>query len=234
MTPSESWHGAIDVVMARLDMGMNAVRASAALLCDAEQHRAGRFIFDRDRRRFIVARARLRQLLAERLGVVPASVELTYGAHGKPALARRFGQADLRFNVSHSEDVAVFAFAAGRDIGIDVEAVHALRDADEIAARFFSPQENEAYLHLAPHDRPLGFFNCWTRKEALVKAIGDGLHRPLDSFDVSLVPGEPARILRVEGTPGDQCGWTLDSFLPGPGLVGAVVVRSFAVRRAPN
>ena len=156
----------------------------------------------------------------------PESVELTYSAYGKPALARRFADSKLYFNISHSEDVAVYAFAFDREVGIDVEAVRPLADADEIAARFFSRRENEAYCALDPRDRPLGFFNCWTRKEAFIKAIGDGLYHPLDCFDVSLAPGAPVKILRVEGNSGDPCGWCLDSFSPAPGFVAAVVTES--------
>jgi len=103
-----------------------------------------------------------------------------------------------------------------------------IRDTEDIAARFFSCRENEAYLALEPRDRVQGFFNCWTRKEAFIKALGDGLCHPLDRFDVSLAPGEPAKILRVGVTPGDHCGWILHSFLPGPGLIGAIVVRRCA------
>ena len=224
---------AIEVALTRLDVGPEAVRVSAALLSDAERQRASRFALDRDRRRFTVARARLRQLLAARLGVQPESVELVYGERGKPALARRCPASDLRFNITHCGEVAAYAFAPGREIGIDVEAVRVIRDADDIAARLFSRRENEAYLALDPCDKPLGFFNCWTRKEAFIKALGDGLYHPLDSFDVSLAPGEPARILRVETTPGDRCGWTLHSFLPGPGLIAAVVVRKFADEDRP-
>jgi 4'-phosphopantetheinyl transferase len=204
------------------------------LLSDAERQRANGFAFDRDRRRFTVARSRLRQLLGSRLDARPESVELVYGERGKPALARRFAASGLRFNVAHSDDVAVYAFSRGLEIGIDVEAVRVIDDADDIAARFFSHRENEAYRALAPSDKPLGFFNCWTRKEAFIKALGDGLYHPLDRFDVSLAPGELARILRVGHVPGDLCGWTLHGFLPGPGLVGAVVVRKFAHELAPK
>jgi 4'-phosphopantetheinyl transferase len=218
----------IEVVVTRLDVGREAVRASAALLSDAERQRASRFVFARDRRRFTVARARLRRLLSAWLGVRPESVELVYGAHGKPALARRYAAADLRFNVSHSDDVAVYAFSHGREIGVDIESVRAIHAAEDIAARFFSHREYVAYLALAPRDRPLGFFNCWTRKEAFVKALGDGLSHPLDRFDVTLAPGEPAKILCVGSTPGDHCGWTLHSFVPAPGLIGAIVLQKFA------
>ena len=217
----------IEVVLTRLDVGPDAVRASAALLSEAERQKASRFAFDRDRRRFTVARARLRRLLAARLGVQPESVELVYGERGKPALARPCAASDLRFNVTHCGEVAAYAFAPGREIGIDVEAIRVIPDADDIAARFFSRRENEAYLALDPCDKPLGFFNCWTRKEAFIKALGDGIYYPLDRFDVSLTPGEPANILRVESTPGEDCEWTLHSFVPEPGFIGAVVVQKF-------
>jgi len=215
---------AIDVVVTRPVVGPEVARAAAALLSDAERQRASRFLFDRDRDRFIVGRARLRQLLAARLGTRPESVELVYGAHGKPALARRFADADLHFNVSHCDDVTLYAFSCGREIGVDVEAVRVIREADDIAGRFFSRRENQAYRALEPRDRPLGFFQCWTRKEAFIKALGDGLSYPLDRFDVSLTPGEPAEILRVEAMSGDCCGWRMESLSPAPGFVAAVVI----------
>jgi 4'-phosphopantetheinyl transferase len=212
----------IEVVLTRLVAGPETVRASAVVLSDAERQRASCFAFDRDRRRFIVARARLRQLLAVRLGVRPESVEFVYGAHGKPALARRFADSDLCFNVSHCDDLAAYALSYGRTVGIDIEAIRVIGNADDIAARYFSCRENATYCSLDPRDRLLGFFNCWTRKEAFLKALGDGLSMPLDHFDVSLAPGEPAKILRVENTPGDDFGWSLDSFVPAPGYVAAI------------
>ena len=215
----------------RLDLMPRAVRALAELLSEDEQQRASRLVFQRDRARFIVARARLRQLLGARLGVSPASVEFSYGARGKPALAARFADCGVRFNVSHSEDVAVYGFAADREVGVDVEAVRELPDADEIAARCFSVREYEAYLALAAHDRPLGFFSCWTRKEAFIKAIGDGLSQSLERFDVSLAPGEPAKILRVGGRAGEHCGWRLQAFAPAPGFVAAIVIEAPSICR---
>lgn len=218
--------GTVEVVTVRLDVGLAIVGELAQCLSDTERQRASRFVFERDRHRFIVGRARLRHLLASRLGVQPDVVELIYGPRGKPALSPGFADLDLRFNLSHSEDVAVFAFSRGREIGVDVEAVRELRDADEIAARFFSRRENEAYRALDPRDKPLGFFNCWTRKEAFIKALGDGLYHALDRFDVSLTPGEPPSILCVENTPGADCGWRMDSFSPAPRFVAAVVTES--------
>jgi phosphopantetheinyl transferase len=97
------------------------------------------------------------------------------------------------------------------------------RDRSRHRSTFFSRRENAAYQALDPRDKPIAFFNCWTRKEAFIKALGDGLYHPLDRFDVSLAPGEPARILRVDDTPGEACGWRLESFCPAPGFVAAVV-----------
>src|SRR2546428_651220 len=127
--------GAIDVVVTRLDLRPAAVRALAVWLSDAERIRASRFAFDRDRRRFVVTRARLRQLLGVRLDVRPESVELVYGERGKPALARGYAGSDLRFNVSDSDDVAGYAFSPGREMGIDVEAVRVILEADDVGER---------------------------------------------------------------------------------------------------
>ena len=219
---------AVEVVVAGLDVNPEVSRAALTLLSAAERQRAARFAFARERRRFTLARSRLRQLLAERLGLAPEEIEFAYGAHGKPALAPR--HADLHFNVSHCEDVAVYAFARGREVGIDVEAVRPLPDADELAARFFSRVENEAYRALDARERPLGFFQCWTRKEAFIKALGEGLSHPLDRFAVSLAPGEPARILSVADAPGKDCGWRMSSFSPAPGFVAALVAEQVDVR----
>jgi 4'-phosphopantetheinyl transferase len=199
-------HDVIEVRAARLDLRPEAVRALSVWLCEAERQRAARFRFDRDRRRFIVARARLRALLGARLGVAPGSVELVYGKNGKPALAQRFAHTQWHFNLSHCDEVAVYALSRGREIGIDIEAIRAVGEADGIAARFFSRRENEAYLALAPRDKPLGFFKCWTRKEAFVKALGDGLSLSLDEVDVSTAP----------------TGWRLHSFSPLPGFIAAL------------
>ena len=227
LTPEAASHlaeDAVEVVVARLDVELDAVNALAGWLDADERRRASRFQFERDRQRFIVARGRLRQLLAARLDTEPQSVELSYGAHGKPVLARGSATQDWRFNVSHSRDIAVFALCRGREVGIDVEAVHSIHCADAVAAHFFSRNELEAYRALDAQDKELGFFHCWTRKEAFIKALGDGLRYSLDGFDVSLSPREPARILRVGNLGGNDSGWCLRSFIPTPGYVAAIVI----------
>jgi 4'-phosphopantetheinyl transferase len=194
-----------ELAMARLDAGPEEVRCLRAWLSDAERRRAERFRFERDRRRFIVARARLRELLAVRLDATPEAVEFASGKNGKPSLAQQYADSGWRFNVAHCDDVAVYAFSRDGDVGIDIEAIRPVCEADAIAARFFSLREYAAYAALAPRDRPLGFLECWTRKEAVVKALGDGLSMPLDGFDVSRVPG-----------------WSLHSFSPLPGFIAAL------------
>ena len=196
----------MELVSARLDAPPESVRGLYARLCGAERHRASRFRLERDRRRFIVARAHLRGLLGARLDAAPESIELTYGRAGKPALAGRFAGSGWRFNLSHCEDLALYAFSRAGEIGVDVETVHELREADDFAARFFSRRENEAYRALAPRARPLGFFRCWTRKEAFVKALGEGWSMPPAEVDVSAAPA----------------GWRLHSFSPRPGFIAAL------------
>lgn len=209
----------VEIVVADLSAGIEDVGVSEAVLSEDERARADSFVFERDRRRFIMARSLLRRLLAARCGIPPQSVSFVYGAHGKPALAN----SELCFNVSHCDDLVVVALSHGLEVGIDIEAVRAVDDADRIAARFFGPREVDEYRSLETPDKPIGFFNCWTRKEAFIKACGDGLSHPLDRFEVSLAPGQPARILRVGDTPGSACGWSLESFTPAPGYVAALV-----------
>ena len=217
-------HGA-EIVVARLDAGRDVIERETTLLSHDESQRAARFVRARDRGRFIVARATLRRLLGSRLDLPPEAIALVTGPFGKPELAPHQSRSGLRFNLSHCDGIAVFGFSWDREIGVDVEAVRTLPDADRIALRFFSGNESKAYFDLRPADRPLAFFNCWTRKEAFIKALGEGLGFPLDRFDVSLAPGEPARLLRVDNEPGERCGWALDDFVPAAGFVGAAVTR---------
>src|SRR5256884_2010009 len=149
---------AVEVIVARPDVGPQAVSASATLLSDRERERAGRFAFDPDRNRFIVARALLRQLLAARLGVRPEAVEPASRARGQPALAGRFATSDLRFNVSHCKDVAVYALSSRREVGVGVGAARTLPDADDVAARGVSPREYATYPAPGPGAPALGVF----------------------------------------------------------------------------
>jgi 4'-phosphopantetheinyl transferase len=214
-----------EVFTTRLDASPEGVRSSAALLSDDEQDRAGKFAFERERSRYIVARAALRRLLGERLCVAPSEVVFAYGAHGKPRLGGPFAESALRFNLSHAEQVAVFAFALGREVGIDVEPVREFAGLEDVARVVFSREEYAAFRALKGRARLHRFFNVWTRKEALMKALGTGFALPLDRIDVSRAPGMPARILHASGAHDTLDGWAVHDFLPGHGMAGAVVVR---------
>lgn len=195
-----------------------------------EAERAARFHFARDRDRFTAARALLRAVLALYLGAEPARLRFAYGPHGKPALAggAAGGDADaaaLRFNLAHSHDLALVVVARAREVGVDVEHVRADFATAEVAERFFSRREAEA-LRALPEGRPRveAFYRCWTRKEAFIKAKGEGLSFPLSTFTVSLAPGEPAALLGCDRDAGETGRWTLVDVEPGAGYVGAAAV----------
>jgi 4'-phosphopantetheinyl transferase len=198
------------------------------ILAPAERARASRFRSEVDRACFMRRRAALRMILAGYLGVAPRDVAFTVNEFGKPSVVTPRVSAGLSFNASHSGTCAVIAVARSGRIGIDVERLHPLVEAESIAARFFAANEAAALAALHPRDRVEGFFNAWTRKEAVVKALGGGLSIPLDSFEVSLRPGEPPAILRwdIPGTAGN--GWRLHHLEPAKGYVGALAVDSLA------
>jgi 4'-phosphopantetheinyl transferase len=191
----------------------------AAVLNEDEQRRAGRFRFDRDRRRFIFRRAFLRTILGCYLGVDPARLRFRDTTYGKPELV---GRGDLRFNASSSQDLAVYAIARGRAVGIDVERVAAAPWSLALAERFFSPGEVRALRSLDRSLQATAFFRCWTRKEALLKAAGVGLSLALDSFEVSLRPEDPAALLAARPGGLAKGRWSLAEIVPAPGYVGAL------------
>ena len=175
----------INVWRVSLEQPVECVERLSRILSTDERMRAERFHFDRERKRFIVSRGALRTILGRYLGVGPDQLRFRYGPHGKPCLSEEFDRCALGFNLAHSNDLALYAFASGRKVGIDVEHVHPIPDAEQIAARFFSKYENAVLRELPESQRLEAFFNCWTRKEAFIKAIGDGLTSslgPISSF----------------------------------------------------
>jgi 4'-phosphopantetheinyl transferase len=192
------------------------------LLQPEEIARANRFHFERDRKHFVIARGFLRRLLGSYLQTDPKQLQFSYGAYGKPALDGEFRGSTLRFNLSHSHGVALYALTEGREIGVDVEHERADFAGKDIAERFFSPLEVEVLCGLAEDDRVAGFFRCWTRKEAYIKATGRGLSQPLDGFDVTLEPGDDVALLRTDD--GSTERWRLVNVAVGPGYAGALAV----------
>jgi 4'-phosphopantetheinyl transferase len=212
--------GETEVWFARLDRTDAEIAPMRAILSADENVRAARFYQDRDRNRFIVARATLRKLLAAYVGCDAESVRFEYNRWGKPAIATGFAPRDIRFNLSHSEEVAVYAIACNREVGVDVETMRPGFANEQIAEHFFSRREVRELRSLPPDQQVDGFFNCWTRKEAYVKARGEGLAIELASFDVSLKPGEPAAILRAA----DRAKWSIVSLRPDAERVAAIVI----------
>jgi 4'-phosphopantetheinyl transferase len=210
------WHGSIERPAAE-------VAGLRQLLCTDERARADRFRFDRDRSRYTAGRGILRMLLGRYLGVSAGEVALQYGQFDKPRLVGY----PLWFNVSHSGAVALFAFTAVGEVGIDVELDDADFARERIAERFFSRAEVNALRSLPESAQPLAFLTCWTRKEAFIKARGDGLSLALDSFDVNLEPGSEAVLLRTAWSDDEPGQWSMtDLSDPDRGYVAALALRS--------
>jgi len=200
------------------------------LLSRDEQDRAGRFRFPIHRQRFTAGRGLLRTLLGSYLNIDPREVIFRYSEKDKPRLADLFAKSSLQFNLSHSDNVILLGFTLGRDIGVDVEKLRVNFNVLEIAERFFSESERNALAALPLSQHHQAFFNCWTRKEAFVKAVGEGLSLPLDQFDVSLAPGQSAELLATRPDPGEAARWSLWALDAGPGCAAAVVVRGSNLR----
>ena len=186
--------------------------------------RADRFCFDKDRKKFIVRVGILRTILGRYVGVEPNALRFIYGKRGKPMLADLFLNGSIHFSMSHSEGLALYAFTCDHEMGVDTEFIRDIPEMDQIAERFFSARENAVFRSLPASKKREAFFNYWTRKEAFIKAVGEGLYLPLDAFDVSLVPGKPARLLRTDENLGIASRWFIQELKPAPGFAGALAL----------
>jgi 4'-phosphopantetheinyl transferase len=192
----------------------------AALLSFDELQRAARYAFEHDRRRFMTCRGVLRLALAQYLNCGARELRFEHNSWNKPMLA---GGSALRFNISHSQGLALLAFTQARDIGVDVEHLQDRIAVMDLAGDCFSVAERRALDALPPERRVTAFFACWTRKEAYIKARGQGLSLDLRSFDVSIDPSRSSWTLRDRGTE-ISAGWSLFSFSPAPQSMGALAV----------
>jgi 4'-phosphopantetheinyl transferase len=192
------------------------------ILSQEEQARAARFHFEADRKRCILGRGALRSLLGHCLGSAADQLHFEYNEFGKPRLAP--GHQPLDFNLSHSGDWILIALARGRALGVDVERMRQDFASDEIAARFFSANECRVLASVAVEKRCAAFFSCWTRKEAYLKARGDGLSLALDQFDVALLPGEAPRLIETRHDRAEVDRWVLRALNPGSGYKAALAV----------
>ena len=232
--PADPKLGAADAHVWRLDLRRAGadVENLERLLTPAESERAAAFRFARDRDRFVVARALRRITLGRYLDAPPNALAFATGPHGKPGLIGPGDAAALQFNLAHADDLALLVVARGRPVGVDLERVRDDVPIMTLAERFFAPDELEALRQLPAGQRTAAFFRCWTRKEAFVKARGEGLSLPLAAFAVSLAPDEPPALRRVDWDAEERTRWTLLDLPPLPGYAAALAFAAGPIQLA--
>lgn len=213
----------VHVRIASLDRRQSELRFFESILAEDEINRANRFRFHKDRERFVAGRGLLRGILSPYLGLPANEIIFTYGSHGKPGIRRQEGRPAIQFNLAHSAGTAIYAIIRDRPVGIDIELVNHEFPIDSVAERFFSKVEVAAFRSLPQEMQRIAFYKCWTRKEAFIKALGDGLTCPLADFDVSLMLGEPARLLNVGWAPEEASRWCMEDIDGIAGCAAAIV-----------
>jgi len=191
-------------------------------LAPEERDRALRFRFHHLHESFVIARGALRQLLGHYLDCNPAGVSFVYRSNGKPAVE---SPACLQFNMTHSGDLAVIALTLKRELGVDMEKIRPLPDMQAIANRFFCPEEASDVMSFPQAERERAFFLCWTRKEAYIKATGEGLSAALDTFRVTIHPDIPPRFLYIQHNETEAQAWTLHDLQVAVGYAAALAYR---------
>jgi 4'-phosphopantetheinyl transferase len=214
----------IHVWAATLDVAPAALAAYSATLCPAELERAARFRVERDRNRFVAGRGLLRAILSRYLQTGPRQIEFAYGARGKPSLGKAFVGNGLEFNLAHSHNLALLAVTNAGQIGVDVERIGSNADTRQLVAHFFSARESAAFDSLPKDLKPVTFFNVWTRKEAWLKATGEGIGHLLNQMEVLFPPDTPARLLSLPGDARTAGKWDLYDLSPAPGFAAALAI----------
>jgi 4'-phosphopantetheinyl transferase len=225
--PPVQWtldEGAIHIWALPLDFAPNELADCSRVLNAEEKERAARFHFQVHRNRFVAGRGSLRLILSRYLQIEPVEIEFCYSPQGKPFLARASDAAPLHFNLAHSDELALLAFARSGSVGVDVERIRPLRDAAQLVERFFSRRESELFQKLPDDQKPAAFFNLWTRKEALLKGTGEGIAHSLNRIEVSFLPGESAAVLPGSAMP-QIAEWTLNDLRPAVGFAAALAAR---------
>lgn len=193
------------------------------LLSPNERSRVSKLRFLKDQRTFIIARGVLKKLSGYYLNIDPKMVDFEYEKFGKP---RYRNNSPIKFNVSHSGNLILIGFTKDYELGVDIEYIKEDFNMMEIARNFFSKQEIRSLERLPTKEKPIGFYRCWTRKEAIIKAIGTGLSFPLDSFAVSLDHDLNALLQTTTWNPSEKKNWTLHSFRPNKKYMAAIAIKT--------
>ena len=226
-----SWklaESAIHIWVASLEMAYQEIDGLFTILSPDEKTRAGRFYFDRDRNRFIAGRGILRRLISIYLDENPSRVEFVCGETGKPALKAGLQGKTLKFNLSHSNDLALYVFSWDYKVGIDIEYIHSMPNMDDFAEKFFSARETELINSLRGEEKDAAFFKLWTCKEALLKANGSGLTMPLSHMEIFLDADGSAALNSIGGDRAQASRWHLEAFNPAQGYQAALAVEGYA------
>ena len=214
----------VHIWYANLDLSVRETEELAKTLSTDEREKAHKFRFEEHRRRSIVTRARLRQILANYLHISAEEILFNYSDRGKPSLSNHLNQDNLQFNVSHSQNLALYAFTYGDRVGIDLEYFRLCSDAAQIARRFFALQEYELISSLEKDRQREVFLHIWTIKEAYLKATGEGLSGSLDAVQVSFQGEQPVGLAAVGGNSARAANWLVHSFVPAHNFIATVAV----------
>lgn len=215
---------AVHIWKVSLDVLSYSVYEFQKILSDEERGRADRFCFEKDRCRYIVRVGILREILSNYTGRKPRMLKFCYGEHGKPRLNDCSGKSNIHFSLSHSEGLALYAFSRDYDLGIDIELIRSIPEMEQIIKLFFSEKEKVAFEAILGNEKLEAFFKYWTRKEAFIKAMGDGLYRPLDSFDISMISPEAGVPIRISENSKIISKCFIYDFIPAPRFSGALAI----------
>lgn len=214
----------VHIWRAALDLPSKSVRELKGSLSINERLKAERFSFERDKSQFVAARGILRLILSSYLSVEPGAIQFSFEKNGKPRLQNVFGKTDIQFNLSHSQGLALYVFTLGHEVGVDIEYIREISEMEQIVEQFFSVRERVFFSTLPASQKQETFFNWWTRKEAFMKATGDGLSYPLDMLDVSAGAAKSVKLLRTVGDVKEGPRWLMWDVRPAEGFMGAVMV----------
>ena len=223
MTSLRNLKNEVHIWCARLDLDELSVSCACQRLSGDERKQALQLRTPLLRAKFIVSRTLLRMLIAHLCDCAPDRIQFSYGEYGKPSVENQFPS--VQFNMSHSGDIAAYAFTAYDPLGLDIEQHRPMPDLEGIAFRFFNHSDFEELLHVSAPERVPSFFDCWVRKEAYVKGLGKGLSMPLDGFQVSFAPGQRTAVVTEHDDTEDSLAWSIVAFAPEVAYSGAVAVR---------